>query len=41
MNNVNKSLTIVSQLLGLLIGIGFQTPIEITVKNYPEYRILN
>ncbi len=41
MNNVNKPLTLVSRLLGLLIGTGFQTPIEINVKYYPEYSIFN
>ena len=40
MNNLNKFITVLSQILGLLIGTGFRTPIEIKVKNYPEYIIL-
>jgi len=40
MNKLNKSLVVLGQLFGLLSGSGLRTPAEITIKNYPDYRIL-
>jgi len=40
MTKLNKSVAVLGQLIGLLAGSGFKSPIENTIKHYSDYRIL-
>jgi len=40
MNNLTKSVLIVNQLLGALLGSNFTTPMQQTIDSYPDIRYL-
>ena len=40
MNNLTKSILVVNQLLGVLLGNNFTTPSQFVMENYPDTRYI-
>jgi len=40
MNNLTKSILVVNQLLGVLLGNNFTTPSQIVLESHPDIRYL-